>query len=131
MRRLFLLLAAVASFIPSPSPPRATVIPCGTQARVTYLINKAPADVQTYRVSFRVQGVGQGYFYQTPVFKWRIDDVNSPTKPVEFIYEWTVERYPGRPIELFLDGLAAPCKQYPDGLTVTDALIQPVVVRAK
>lgn len=106
-------------------------VPCGTEARVGYLLYNPPGPAQTYTISFHAQGVGTVRLHETPVYHWTDTSVNSPGGPTAYSYQKTIDRYPGRPTELFLDGNAAPCAVYPGGLTVTNVSITPSLVRSK
>ncbi len=124
-----LILIAPTSVSAMPLP--AVVIPCGTQARVGYFSYNPPGATQTYQISFDAQGNGLARLHESPVYQWVDTPINSPSSPTHFSFQVTIDRYPGRPTELFLDGNAASCAVNPAGLTITNVSISAVVQRSK
>ena len=148
MRTRILILLTIALLVPTlfavtwpaspalaqskaPSQQTLVVIPCTqTQGALLDLFSYSPpGPSQTYRISFTAQGRGFVRLHITPVYAWIDTQVNSVGGPTDYSYDWTIDRYPGRPTELQMEGYPASCAVYPDGLTVTNISINPIATR--
>lgn len=128
MRRFIALLFVLvwlaplgASAQPSTDP---HIIACGGAERLAYFSHTPASQYQTYRVAYTVRGVGATGLHETPIYHYHRHEVNSPQGFTSYSFEVTVERYPGRPTELYLDGYGAGCPS--SHIVFSDVSITPV-----
>lgn len=113
MRRLIVSLLVLVWLAPpgASAQPKTDphIFPCGGEGRIAYLSHTPASQFTTYRVTYTVRGVGATGLHETPVYHYHRHEVNSPAAFTTYTFEVTVERYPGRPTELYLDGYGAGC----------------------